>query len=146
VDFFEATEFIIRELGKFQSRDVLIMMLCEKSGYKWYEAEDFIHIVEQEHGHRFRKHQLLALVILEAPIVVGIALVGLWFLFQGIYSFLHKVTVPLTFYSGFVEVTYPNGGQYLSIFAGFLILGCAIILIRVTVLMLIDLMKYVYND
>jgi hypothetical protein len=44
----EATNFVIRELGKHRQRNDILQKLCETGGINWKEAEKFIEQVEAE--------------------------------------------------------------------------------------------------
>lgn len=44
----QATDFVIRELGKHRQRNDIIQRLCETSGINWKEAEKFVQQVEAE--------------------------------------------------------------------------------------------------
>ena len=44
----EATDFVIRELGKHRQRNDIIQKLCEDVGMNWSQAEKFMRQVEAE--------------------------------------------------------------------------------------------------
>ena len=44
----EATDFVIRELGKHHQRNDIIQKLCETGGINWRDAEKFVRQVEAE--------------------------------------------------------------------------------------------------
>lgn len=44
----QATDFVIRELGKHRQRNDIVQRLCETSGINWKEAEKFVQQVEAE--------------------------------------------------------------------------------------------------
>jgi hypothetical protein len=60
----QATEFVIRELGKHHQRNDIIQKLCEAGGVSWATAEKFVQQVEAEHGSKIalRQSPLVALV------------------------------------------------------------------------------------
>ncbi len=45
----QATDFVVRELGKHHQRNDIIQKLCETSSISWGEAEKFVRQVEIEH-------------------------------------------------------------------------------------------------
>ena len=45
----QATDFVIRELGKHHERNDIVQKLCETSGINWKTAEKFVDQVEAEH-------------------------------------------------------------------------------------------------
>jgi hypothetical protein len=47
----EAVAFIIQELGKHNSKNEIIRILCERTGMPWSGAEKFMQQVEDEHSH-----------------------------------------------------------------------------------------------
>lgn len=46
----QATEFVIRELGKHHQRNDIIQRLCETGGINWAAAEKFVQQVEAENS------------------------------------------------------------------------------------------------
>ena len=57
--------------------DKIVANVCEESGLKWEEAQQFIEHVRQEHGDAIRKRQLpLNLSIAILSILVGLFIAG----------------------------------------------------------------------
>ncbi len=69
----EATDFVVRELGKHHSRNDIIQTLCETNGISWAAAEKFVQQVEAENSS--------AIALRQSPLVtaigIGTALGGL---------------------------------------------------------------------
>ena len=60
----EATDFVIRELGKHHQKNDIIQKLCELTSMNWGQAEKFIQQVEAQHGGKIaaRQSPLIALL------------------------------------------------------------------------------------
>lgn len=93
----EATDFVIRELGKHHSKNDIIEKLCESSGMNWSEAEKFVRQVEVENQSAIARKQSPLITI----IGVSTALLGLgltfWITivtFQGYIIFFLSFPVP----------------------------------------------------
>ncbi|MBN2116966.1 MAG: hypothetical protein JW730_10355 [Anaerolineales bacterium] len=69
----QATDFVIRELGKHHQRNDIIQKLCEISGINWNAAEKFVQQVEAENTG--------AIAMRQSPLItligMGTALAGL---------------------------------------------------------------------
>jgi hypothetical protein len=93
----QATEFVIRELGKHRQRNDIIQTLCEKGGINWKAAEKFVEQVEAENAG--------AIALKQSPLVtvigMGTALGGLGLMIwiatatiQGIIIYFLSFPVP----------------------------------------------------
>lgn len=69
----QATDFVIKELGKHRSQNEIIVALCEKTGANWAEAEKFLRQVEAQHGKTITARQSPILIIFG----IGLLIVGL---------------------------------------------------------------------
>ena len=69
----QATEFVIREVGKHHQINDIIQKLCETTGMNWGQAEKFVSRVVAEHGGEIATKQ--------SPLVL---LLGIVFLLVGI--------------------------------------------------------------
>src|SRR5436190_1432444 len=97
MDQAEATEFVVRELGKHHSRDDIIRTLCEQAGFDWYRAKEFVQRVEKEHGQRIAIRQSPLIVILGlATLLVGVGLSTwvTWETLQGTIIFFISMPIP----------------------------------------------------
>jgi hypothetical protein len=69
----QATDFVVRELGRHRQRNDIIQKLCELGEVNWTTAEKFVQQVEAEHSS--------AIALKQSPLVtvigIGTALGGL---------------------------------------------------------------------
>lgn len=78
----EITNLIVNKLGKNQSRNEIIIAVCEKSGLDWTEAEHLIEQVEEEHHRTIATRQSPVLIFISAvTIIAGVGLLGYGLLF-----------------------------------------------------------------
>jgi len=93
----EATDFVIRELGKHRQRNDIIQKLCEEGGMNWGDAEKFMRRVEVENKSAITlKQSPLITVIGMGTIILGLALT-LWVTIaslQGYIIFFLSFPVP----------------------------------------------------
>ena len=93
----QATDFVIRELGKHHQRNDIIQKLCEDAGMNWGEAEKFMRRVETEHGGAIaRKQSPLITFIGIITMLLGLGLT-LWMIVatvQGYIIFFLSFPVP----------------------------------------------------
>ena len=93
----EATQFVIRELGKLRPRNDIVQKVCESTNMDWGQAEKFIQSIEAEHGRAIAKKQSpLVAVIGLGTVIAGFALSG-WILYEtlnGIIIFFLSFPVP----------------------------------------------------
>jgi hypothetical protein len=84
----QATEFVIRELGKHHQRNDIIQKLCEAGGVSWATAEKFVQQVEAEHGSKIalRQSPLVTLVGV-ATALAGLALMA-WVTMQTLQGYM----------------------------------------------------------
>ncbi len=71
----DITKYIIAELRKYRNPDDIIAEVCEMSGMKWADAQQFVERVQSVHGAEItglRNPQLVVLTI--GAIVVGLGL------------------------------------------------------------------------
>ena len=85
----EATDFVIRELGKNHPKNDIIHKLCESVDHmNWGEAEKFVQRVEIEHRSTIaRKQSPLITFISTCTIILGLGLT-LWVAFETLQGFI----------------------------------------------------------
>jgi len=60
----EAVDFVIKELGKHRQPNEIIQTLCEKAGFNWVQAENFVRrVISENRGEIVRKRSWLISVI-----------------------------------------------------------------------------------
>lgn len=69
----QATDYVIRELGKHHQRNDIIQRLCEAGEISWKDAEKFVQQVEDENMSKIALRQSPLVTL----IGIGSALVGL---------------------------------------------------------------------
>src|SRR5512139_2220660 len=69
----QATDYVIRELGKHHQRNDIIQRLCEAGEISWKDAEKFVQQVEDENTSKIALRQSPLVTL----IGIGSALVGL---------------------------------------------------------------------
>jgi hypothetical protein len=73
----QATEFVIRELGKHRSRDDIVREICEQTGWPWKKARHFVQQVEVRHEDQIVARQSPLLILLGGGgVVLGLALIA----------------------------------------------------------------------
>jgi len=93
----EATEFVIRELGKHHQRNDIIQKLCETGGMNWSQAEKFLQTVESQNQSSIARRQspLVAVIgVFTVIIGLGIALFTVYETLQGAIYFLLALPIP----------------------------------------------------
>lgn len=65
------TEFVVEELGKGRDRRDVIFEMCEKLGWSWPQAENFVVTVEHTAKNKIAQKQLPILLILGVGILIG---------------------------------------------------------------------------
>jgi hypothetical protein len=74
----EATRFVIRQLGRHQSRNDIIRGLCERGRFDWRQAEQFVYRVENEHRRQIAARQMpFILFVAFATIIGGVVFVAI---------------------------------------------------------------------
>ena len=68
----EATQFVVRELGRHHNRNEIIMTLCERMGFNWKEAERFVLEIESQHGRVIAARQSPIIIVLG----IGLLIIG----------------------------------------------------------------------
>lgn len=112
----EITKMIISKLGKHQSRNEIIVAICEKSGQNWTEAEKLIEQVEAEHQRTIATHQSPVLIIISSmTIIAGIGLLGYGILFFVDFFQVETVERVLLLRTGYLRI--------ISILTGLAMLG-----------------------
>lgn len=97
MDHAEATEFVVRELGKHRSRDDIIRTLCEQAEFDWRQATQFVRRVETEHGQRIAMRQSPLIVILGVGTILAGIVITLWVTVEtlnGTIIFLLSLPIP----------------------------------------------------
>jgi hypothetical protein len=69
----QATDYVIRELGKHHQRNDIIQRLCEAGEISWKDAEKFVQQVEDENTSKIALRQSPLVTLMG----IGSALVGL---------------------------------------------------------------------
>jgi len=78
----EITDLIISKLGRQNSRNEIIIAVCEKSGLDWTEAEKLIQQVEEENHHTIAIRQSPVLIIISGlTVIAGLGLLGYGIMF-----------------------------------------------------------------
>ncbi|HSB01269.1 MAG TPA: hypothetical protein VLE49_11500 [Anaerolineales bacterium] len=67
----QATEFVIRELGKHHQRNDIIQRLCETGGINWAAAEKFVQQVEAENSSKIALRQSPLITLIGIGTVIG---------------------------------------------------------------------------
>ena len=84
----EATDFVIRELGKHRQRNDIIQKLCETGGMNWGEAEKFVRRVEAENRSAIAlKQSPLITVMGMGTIILGLVLT-LWVVIETLQGYI----------------------------------------------------------
>jgi hypothetical protein len=60
----EATEFVIRELGRHRSRDDIVREICEQTNWPWRQVQHFVQRVEVQHQDQITSRQMPLLIAL----------------------------------------------------------------------------------
>jgi hypothetical protein len=93
----EATEFVIRELGKHRQKNDIIQKLCEATGMDWPQAEKFMHQVRTQHGGQIARSQSPLITVMSIGfILVGLAL-SVFILYEtlnGLIIFFLRLPIP----------------------------------------------------
>ena len=85
----EATDFVVRELGKHHSRNDIVQTLCETNGISWAAAEKFVQQVEAENSSTIALRQSPMVTL----IGIGTALGGLGLMIWIALSTLNGVII-----------------------------------------------------
>lgn len=67
----EAIQYVVKQLGKYQDRNTIITVLCEKFGIDWQTAKKFVDEVEFQHGRSIATRQSPLVVLIGIMIVIG---------------------------------------------------------------------------
>lgn len=67
----EATRFVIRQLGRHQSRNDIIRGLCERGRFDWRQAEQFVYRVEYEHRRQIAARQMPFILLVAFATIIG---------------------------------------------------------------------------
>ena len=82
MDQSEATDFVIRELGKLHQKNDIIQKLCDATSMNWGEAERFVRQVEAQNRGKIAQNQTPMVAILGGfTIITGFA-VSIFILYQ----------------------------------------------------------------
>jgi hypothetical protein len=85
----ELTTFIIKELGKYQSRKEVVRKVCERSGLNWRQAEQWVVFVEVQHRRAIAAQHSPSLFFLS----VGVLFLGLGLLafnLETMFAFIQR--------------------------------------------------------
>ena len=84
----EATDFVIRELGKHRQRNDIIQKLCEDVGMNWSQAEKFMRQVEAENKSAIAlKQSPLITLIGIGTIILGLGLT-IWVVTETLHGYI----------------------------------------------------------
>jgi hypothetical protein len=106
----EATAFVIREIAKHHSRSDIVMALCQRMGFDWQEAEQFIKNVEAHHGRSVAARQSPFLVLVSLVILIG----GIYLAARGVLFFLDFSAMDATTRLLSLRTSYIMGGSLLT--------------------------------
>ncbi len=67
----EATEYVIRELGKHRSRDDIVREICKQTNWPWKQVQHFVQRVEVQHEDQITGRQMPLLIALGVGTVVA---------------------------------------------------------------------------
>jgi len=93
----EATDFVIRELGKLRPRNDIIQKLCELSGMNWNQAEKFIRHVETQNKSSIAIKQSPLVTIMGIGMVLAGLAISIWIAvvtLQGVIIFFLSFPIP----------------------------------------------------
>lgn len=106
MDHAEATEFVVRELGKHRSRDEIIRTLCEQAGFDWKRAQQFVRQVETEQGSRIALRQSPLIVILGLGTLLAGIVITLWVTLETLSgTIIFLLSMPIPYLGNFVYFT-----------------------------------------
>jgi hypothetical protein len=78
----EATQFVVRELGRHHNRNEIIVALCERMGLGWKEAECLVLEVESQHGRSIAARQSPIIIVLG----IGLLVIGMgWSIYNMLF-------------------------------------------------------------
>ena len=78
------TDYVVEELGKGRDRRDVIFEMCQKLGWAWPQAENFVITVEHTSSEKIAQRQLPILLIVGVGILIG----GMALFAYGGYSLL----------------------------------------------------------
>jgi hypothetical protein len=84
----QATDFVIRELGKHHSRNEIIQKLCETSGINWSAAEKFVNQVELEHTSDIALRQSPLITFIGICIALGGLGLMMWITLETLQGYI----------------------------------------------------------
>src|ERR1043165_8471338 len=84
----EATDFVIRELGKHRQRNDVLQKLCEDAGMNWGEAEKFLRKVEAENKSAIALKQSPVITLIGiGTIILGLGLT-VWVITETLHGYI----------------------------------------------------------
>jgi hypothetical protein len=93
----DITHYIIRELGKHHPVRDITIAVCEKTGMKWDEAQQFVGQIQVEHKDEIiRRRKPLFVLMAVTSIVIGLTLsiTILVLTLNGLIIFLLRLPIP----------------------------------------------------
>ncbi len=93
----QAVEFVVRELGRSNSRNEITRQLCEETGMGWPQAAEFIQHVEAKYAQEITLKKSPIVVLLGGTIfIAGIILSGMivFFTLNGYIIFFLSLPIP----------------------------------------------------
>ena len=93
----EATDFVIRELGKHHQKNDIIQRLCESASMNWNEAEKFMRQVEAQYGSQIAQKQIPLIAIMGTGFVIAGFVISIWIIYatlQGWIIFFLSMPIP----------------------------------------------------
>jgi hypothetical protein len=93
----EATEFVIRELGKHHQKNDIIQKLCEATSMNWTEAEKFMFQVRAQHGGQIARNQSPLITTMSIGFVIAGFALSIFILYEtlnGLIIFFLRLPIP----------------------------------------------------
>jgi hypothetical protein len=82
MDQSEATDFVIRELGKLHQKNDIVQKLCDATSMNWGEAERFVQQVEAQNRGKIAQNQTPMVAILGGLTIIAGFAVSIFILYQ----------------------------------------------------------------
>ena len=93
----EATDFVIRELGKHHQKNDIIQKLCEATSMNWGQAEKFVYQVATQHGGQIARKQSPLIATMGTIFVIAGFALSIWIIYvtlQGWIIFFLTLPIP----------------------------------------------------
>ena len=96
----QATDFVVRELGKMNEKNNIIQKLCESTNMNWSQAENFVQQIETEYAVKISSKQNPIVGVISGCttlIGLGVLIFVIFTTWQGNILVFLKIPIP---YSG----------------------------------------------